>query len=582
MSKSVRTPLILVVLVSLVFASYWQIFAVQKARATEPPPHDPTFTPRFTDDAQGQVAVTASAGVNGANIDFYFNKNSTLQNLTADGFEASRGGGHSNVGDLHAPLTLYTLTASPGYTAATCGVITGSFNAVTSQSFFLVVSSPTPTSPKFAEGIATFNDRSQKYILFNSSANMAEICNNWGMDTGLDIISSLIALANGTYFHYRITPKSTIGDLTTYCRQMNEDWESLKTTMRGILVPSPVAGNSNWTTTAQATSHSVPWGEIGPFYAAQIFAHGTSTAEQAYWNSGLDTTIKYTLTDAGLQSYNTAWQTAQRISTDIAALRAQYGDTAWPTGCATLKKYKIALNLETADQTYSTLGEFAGIFDKIMNNFKLFTDILASPSSSASSTTDICGGLNFNITAGWTGIFQSMGCGIAEALHTASAYLMKIAFEILTAFIGVPIKFDDVAKDETATTVTGGATATATPGVSATPDSTTPVTPAPLNLKVNLTINNQANYTVLKSASHTGVWAKVKKNSGSDPIDARVNFGTWNDSSKSVDCTFATETNIPADWTEIKVYGGKSGSTNNLFVFSTNYPVSGTGQATSN
>ncbi|MEI8061253.1 MAG: hypothetical protein WCG99_03085 [Candidatus Berkelbacteria bacterium] len=445
MSKSARAPLILVMLVSMVMAGYWQIFVPEKVSAATvvPPVTTSTFNPRFLDDAKTQVMV--DGGISGS-VNFTFTQDSSGKNKSQSDFiSSSMDGGSSVIARLQGTLSLYKLSAMTGSsTLPTCNtqVTPGAYQTANVQPFYLVVSQFTPTSPRKAQGIATYDNNQKKYVLFNLGITSFAMCTMTSMTdptAPLYPIYRLILLANNSFFSATIQPKTSIGDLTAYCNQMSADWESLKKSMRSILQPPPGAKtNPNWMTTTTTSATAVSWATAKYWYD-NIFDHSnTSQVSTDLWNAARDTSIQFVLSPAGLSIFQSSWQTAQKVNDDIIALRAKYGDSVWPSGCKKLVKYKIDPALEVATATYANLGEFGTMFDKIMSNFKQFTDILQTPTTSAETSSDgSCGNFITNVTGGLTKILQGMLCVMGAGLHSIANFMMTKAFTWMEDALGV-------------------------------------------------------------------------------------------------------------------------------------------------
>ncbi|MEI6144631.1 MAG: hypothetical protein WCP91_03485 [Candidatus Berkelbacteria bacterium] len=469
-------------LVSMVMAGYWQIFVPQKASAetVTPPVTTSTFNPRFLDDAQTQVMV--DGGISGS-VNFTFNKDSSAQNKTqADFTSSSMDGGNSVIARLQGTLSLYKLSAVTGSTTLpTCNtqVTVDNYQTANVQPFYLVVSQFTPTSPKKAQGIATYDSNSKKFVLFNLGITSFAVCTSTNVNVPTDPLYSiyrLILLANNTFFSAPIQPKTSIGDLGAYCTQMSADWESLKKSMRSILQPPPGANaNPNWITTTTTSATNVSWATAKYWYD-NIFDHSnTSQVSTDLWNAARNTSIQFVLSPAGLSIFQSSWQTAQKINDDVVALRGKYGDANWPSGCKKLVKYKIDPALEVATATYANLGEFGTMFDKIMSNFKQFTDILQTPTTSADASSDgTCGNFITNITGGVTKILEGMLCVMGAGLHSIANFMITQAFTWMEDALGVDaVHFSAPVTDPSVNTNSPTAAPTTNP---TTP--TTPTTPA--------------------------------------------------------------------------------------------------------
>ncbi|MCX6810248.1 MAG: hypothetical protein NTY30_00715 [Candidatus Berkelbacteria bacterium] len=433
MIRSGKIPLVIIVLVSLVFASYWQFFAVQKAKASPTPP-TPTsdYLLELNSDAS---AISVRVNINNTPQNFNFSSFTQLQKTNINGYLENK----------YNYFYAYNMT-SP---AISCT----SEDGARTNGFAMIVAKENSMSQYIQKGIAYYDERNQKYTLVSdpyspTETGFTDVCANFRNPTNIgqtaQFFMQFMRLAGSLLMDKVITWNSgATFDLTTTCSALNKDWEDIKVDVRNLIIPSPgssdqsfwqknggVGWNSN---TATAVVFTVLAGGI--IKALDIASKDTTP----YKGTDLaatylfDTSVDYDLTPAGQSAYDTIHEIALRIQQNTNLLAQKYGSSTWPDGCPKLTKFKWNKNLENSSNTYNTLGEFSSKFDELLKTFEKFKTTLDTPTG----TADSCGGLG--ATNNLVDILLRMFCGMAMIIHDAAAWGMDKAQTMLMSFVGIDI-----------------------------------------------------------------------------------------------------------------------------------------------
>lgn len=556
MTRFVKTPLVILLLVGLLFASSWQVFAVQRARAqVGAMPDNPTPTPMppapnptssltfaFTSDTRQGILMRYHPTNGEAFIDYNFDNSGSILS------------GDQKIADVVSPQVLAVI------------------NSVGANDQFWKYSSATNIDRFLLIGANVTDKIDPDHIVGKYySLGVGKVTNgkfDWADFMTPDgfrmdgLINSSPQL--GTKINWTISDQEA-------CTQMNAKWASMVSNMKDILVKDPKDNSTYWDRNSppgwrQAINVAIVSQSIRLGLPGVLVAGGAVSLANKW--SGYDGS--YALNDAGMQKAQNIRVEAIDLKAIVEQIKGK-GNT-WPTdripGC---QPKKIDENLEFVNELIATPNDFLTAIDALI---KAFENAVAAKTGLDPNNT--CGNGLSNVFGGG-GIFEWMFCKVAEVIHGVANFFMGMAFGYLESSLGVDaVHFSKPVLDTSINNTKSGVlgTGTTTGGTSTTGG--TPAAAAPLNLQASLTISNATNYNQLKIAAATGVWAKVKKGSGtSDLIEVKASFSNWNDSKKTVDSTFTTTTNVPVDWTSIRIYGGKTGSTTSLFAFTTNYPASG-------
>lgn len=521
-----KKTLVLLLLVSLIFASYWQFFAVQKAKAqvTPPGPTNQPISANFVSKERQQIIIQQVGSA--TKYTFSNQGEKTFDEIKgmipADKVDQIKGQTqyfrYNFSGDSANPNILYLIVG--GTTSwLYLGLYTSASNAITS------VGSPTFITGNFA---------------------------------AMPIASQ----ANTTLFP--TTEIKITGDTATNCSNLKTLWQSTQSDI-ALLLDKDAKDNPYW---AAVNPTGTDVGRVIDAY--QIYQKISSGPVVGFFGSGFTEWFQkkigaqnkgYYLNSAGNE---VAIRVQQSIDELIAITNSvkQNNDT-WPSQCQ--KPQKMGANFKFTGEFVEKPSEFINGLYALKQAF--ITAITNAGAPVADQET--CGNFLRSFTGGLSAIFNGMFCSLALFIHDAAAWGMDQARTLLISFVGVKINFSEVdTVDVFSPAPTGGAGAT-------------PATPTPnttgLNLAATITFSKQANYNKIK-ANPTGITVTIGQ-SGTDhrptgtTFAGTANCANLNDSAKTAVCTTTASQTIPTPITQGAALG-KIGTTEVFLINFTNNSTS--------